>query len=135
MKNFESEVVKAISNTVLQGAPSVSENSEACLYRGPCGLKCVVGHMIPDDKYSKNMDKTSISGGLSSTAIGDNFLIKQALELSNEEVTILEVLQECHDRFTSQVSYVQQFTSNFKSSIKFNVEQGDLPKYCLEGLS
>lgn len=27
-----------------------------CLYRGPNGTKCAVGHLIPDDVYTEEMD-------------------------------------------------------------------------------
>lgn len=36
-----------------------SENEDhICLYRGPRGLKCAVGCLIPDDKYNSIMENT-----------------------------------------------------------------------------
>lgn len=49
------KVVRAI---VKQGRGSI--NSEGlCVYRGPDGLKCAVGHIIPDELYSPLIEKTS----------------------------------------------------------------------------
>ena len=45
-------VVAAI---VKQGRPSVGDN-DRCLYRGPDGLKCAAGHVIPDSVYSEDME-------------------------------------------------------------------------------
>lgn len=45
-------IVEAI---VKQGRPSVGDN-DRCLYRGPDGLKCAAGHVIPDSMYSENME-------------------------------------------------------------------------------
>jgi hypothetical protein len=49
-------IVEAI---VKQGRPSVGDN-DRCLYRGPEGLKCAAGHVIPDSMYSENMENNSI---------------------------------------------------------------------------
>ncbi len=31
-----------------------------CAYRNPAGLKCAIGHLIPDEKYSPKMDSSSM---------------------------------------------------------------------------
>ena len=33
-----------------------SKSSDSCLYRGPGGLKCAIGALIPDDVYKPEMD-------------------------------------------------------------------------------
>lgn len=50
------EVVTALRK---QGRPSVNE-AGGCLYRGPDGLKCAAGHLIPDDAYSPGMEGESV---------------------------------------------------------------------------
>ena len=35
---------------------SVSEDGKYCLYRGDDGLKCAAGVMIPDEKYTTDME-------------------------------------------------------------------------------
>jgi len=46
-------IVEAI---VKQGRPSVGDN-DRCLYRGPDGLKCAAGHVIPDSFYSEFIEE------------------------------------------------------------------------------
>jgi hypothetical protein len=36
---------------------SFNETIYRCQYRGPNGLKCAVGHLIPDDKYHESLEK------------------------------------------------------------------------------
>ncbi len=38
-----------------------------CLYRGPGGTKCAVGHLIPDTLYDPGMERISISRILEGT--------------------------------------------------------------------
>ena len=42
-----------------------SEDSSLCSYRGPNGLKCAVGHLIPDSLYKKEMDYNQEEDGSS----------------------------------------------------------------------
>lgn len=41
-----------------QGRPSVKKHSigTECRYRGPDGLRCAAGWLIPDEKYNTNME-------------------------------------------------------------------------------
>jgi hypothetical protein len=78
-------VVAAI---VKQGRPSVGDN-DRCLYRGPDGLKCAVGHVIPDGVYSPvEMENQDILG-LRSQQLLPKSLIPHA--------GLLCSLQVCHD--------------------------------------
>lgn len=43
-----------------QGQPSKEEGSSRCLYRGPDGLKCAVGALIPDNIYSRHFEGLDI---------------------------------------------------------------------------
>lgn len=45
---------KAVSGVIKQGSKSFT--SKGCKYRGPNGLKCAVGHLIPDYMYEKGME-------------------------------------------------------------------------------
>ena len=42
-----------------QKRPSRSDSS-GCLYRGPDGLKCAVGALIPDELYSERMENQNL---------------------------------------------------------------------------
>jgi len=48
---------KACEGLAAQGwQKSRALNGAACLYRGPYGLKCAVGHIIPDEIYDPKWD-------------------------------------------------------------------------------
>ena len=40
-----------------QGCKSQDEQHQTCLYRGPNGLKCAVGALIPDEEYREEWDE------------------------------------------------------------------------------
>ena len=40
---------------------SKSTNEASCLYRGPGGLKCAIGALIPDELYDERMEGKSIN--------------------------------------------------------------------------
>lgn len=42
-----------------QGGRSMLPDGRMCAYRGKDGLKCAVGHLIPDDAYRSNIEGTS----------------------------------------------------------------------------
>ena len=87
-------VVAAI---VKQGRPSVGDN-DRCLYRGPDGLKCAAGHVIPDSVYSPvEMENQDISG-LCSQRLLPKSLIRHAALLSS--------LQVCHDGPASSNDFI-----------------------------
>ena len=56
------EAFDAVAKHLLtQMKPSVAENdSQSCLYRGPDGLKCAIGALIPDDQYRKEFEYQGI---------------------------------------------------------------------------
>ena len=50
-----------VAALVKQGRKSLAENgdpsiSKDCRYRGDDGLKCAIGHLIPDDEYAEWME-------------------------------------------------------------------------------
>ena len=49
----------AVRGVILQGGPSVrnTESGRRCVYRGPNGRKCGVGHLISDEYYNPDSDK------------------------------------------------------------------------------
>lgn len=123
MENFKQEVISAIRKTRKQGRQSTDHSD--CAYRGMCGLKCVVGHMIPDELYDPEMDTDEHN-----TSIGGNTLIIEILSLSDSEVELLSYLQHCHDN----CSCYRDFTEQFVDNITGFVDNGNLPEWCLEGL-
>lgn len=82
---------KAALGVLNQGKRSV-DGSERCLYRGPNGLKCAVGHLVDNEAIAKEMDYYgSISSVLSSPYLGLPYWMR-----ANE--LLLAKLQRVHDR-------------------------------------
>jgi len=78
-----------IFNTVFLGLKGQgfvrSIRAGMCMYRGPNGLKCAVGHLIPDEKYEKDFE------------FGPLYNVANAIGLK-KFVLFLSDLQSVHDR-------------------------------------
>lgn len=48
-KDLEEMLNQVREGVIKQGEPSIL--GDTCRYRGPNGLKCAVGHIIPDEIY------------------------------------------------------------------------------------
>jgi len=77
---------------VVSSDPYESDIPPACLYRGPNGLRCAVGCVIPDEEYNR---------GLEGCGIADLLRLKRfSFELRHEfkrHLTLLNDLQNMHD--------------------------------------
>jgi hypothetical protein len=104
-------IVEAI---VKQGRPSVGDN-DRCLYRGPDGLKCAAGHVIPDSMYSELMENRSILD-LSGFGKAPKSLVHHAELISR--------LQDAHDAASSG-----KFLDAFLSTVSRVAEDHDLKPY------
>ena len=67
-----------------------SQQLESCLYRGPNGLKCAIGCLIPDEKYNLDME------GMTLRQLTKSY---QDLKILFEEIpeNLLVALQTVHD--------------------------------------
>lgn len=93
-----------------------------CLYRAPNGRKCVVGWLIPDDKYSSEFEGGDILN--SRNAKLRNILIELGYD-----VHILLNLQKIHDKtfgFTDEQA-VEHFKHN-KGQLLAGLSQGNTLK-------
>lgn len=70
-----------------QGVASLS--SGGCVLRGAHGNKCAIGHLIPDERYTPDLDK----GSIRSAAVWD--AIRPDLKQANK--SLLQALQRAHD--------------------------------------
>ena len=63
-------------------------NKPMCLYRGPNGTKCAIGHLIPDDKYTPDIE-------------GENIYNKQEVlpKGVGKHIDFLLELQDIHDEY------------------------------------
>ena len=62
---------------------------DKCAYRGDNGLKCAIGHCIPDDSYNESLEGSLASHQEIMEAVG--------LEQNLSNIQFLRDLQEVHD--------------------------------------
>lgn len=75
-----------------QGVPSVDPYGN-CLYRGPNGTKCAVGHLIPDELYDEEMNKLAVDDLPHSVL----YHIGVTPDYSYGVMNLLRTLQDVHD--------------------------------------
>lgn len=91
-----------VTAVVKQGKPSMikdDDNLPACQYRGPDGLKCAAGHLIPDGEYSFKMEGSSVSSTITANVLTKN----------GHNIEIVKELQRCHDDNAESVNFVSDF--------------------------
>jgi hypothetical protein len=76
-----------------QGKPSMGSDGE-CKYLNPEGLKCAVGHLIPPDLYSKDMEDNNVLG------LKDKF---PQLKNITPHYKLLRDLQYAHDGWSYNI--------------------------------
>lgn len=69
-----------------------SYGNDICLYRGPDGKKCALGHLIPDDQYRHDMEAKSVH---TINNLFPNALPEGLRDLDGRRA--LNALQRCHD--------------------------------------
>ncbi len=101
---------------IAQGKKSVDSEGD-CLYRAPDGCKCFIGHGIPDEIYSNDMENQSGSD------------IAYILGINPKFHEMLEKFQAAHDG-----AEYKNFISDFKSRCKlvakeFNVTLPEITEH------
>lgn len=123
VSTFEELIKYAITELIKQGEKGFWD--ETCKYRGGNGLKCAVGMCVADEHYNEDME------GLIASAEAVLLPLHRShpdIDFSSRHnVDILCSLQRCHDSCS-----VIGFVDEFKLAIKTSVDNGNLPKYCLE---
>jgi len=76
----------AATGLLQQNAKSIG--GIVCRYRGMTGRKCAVGMLIPDDRYSVNME-----GG----TVRENEFVRELMAELGHDFTLCLDLQEMHD--------------------------------------
>lgn len=79
---------KMVQHLRKQGCKSQDEAHQTCLYRGPNGLKCAVGALIPDEEYREWWDEE----GVMASRLG-------TVSLNGLNHKMLEDMQQTHDHF------------------------------------
>lgn len=68
-----------------------SDGEKGCLYRGPHGLKCAIGHLIPDRVYNEKMENRNPFN-----LCGGSPYLRRLFRDCN--LTFLDELQVIHDQ-------------------------------------
>lgn len=88
---------KVAMHLLRQGQRSVMQE-DGCAYRGPKGLKCAIGCLIPDEVYSPDIEGTGINSASSALM---RVLEAAGLIISDpEERNFLAALQSVHDAWS-----------------------------------
>lgn len=64
-----------------------------CKYRGPNGLKCAIGPLIPDEKYKTSFEGDTVTG---------NHRIVEAAGIPISAFQLASTLQRIHDGYTPE---------------------------------
>lgn len=123
VSTFEELIKYAITEVIKQGRKSFWDGT--CKYRRGDGLKCAVGMCVADEHYNEDMEWLIASA---EAVLSSLRLSHPAIDFDNSHnVNILCSLQHCHDSCS-----IIGFVDEFKLAIKTSVDNGNLPKYCLE---
>lgn len=90
----------AVRGVLGQGRASVDQEGYGCLYRGPNGLKCAAGWIVPDELYQPEFD-TSVNPMWDHIVRGRPDL--QALA----DVGLVLDLQKAHDKHAEDDRWLQ----------------------------
>lgn len=69
------------------------DHAANCMYRDPSGFKCAVGHLIPDEEYSSEMEGSTVWSLVEEM----NILSEGFQEELKEEMAFIGRLQTIHD--------------------------------------
>lgn len=105
--SVKSLVNESIKLVLEQNERSVNVQGN-CMYRGPNGLKCAIGHLIPDELYSPEME------GMSARMVIEGVL---EIPLTKEQGNLFNALQRSHD-FAKNADFNESFNCNLR---KYNV--------------
>lgn len=86
---------RSVKGLINQKFVRSADGSGHCMYRGPNGTKCAIGHLIEDSEYVKEMEGKSFYALI--IRYGDS--IKAMENLSDNEKYLLYDLQTVHDCF------------------------------------
>jgi hypothetical protein len=93
---------KAVTGVLGQGEPSITDDeSSACVYRGPRGLKCAVGFLIKDREYCSQMEEVPVMD-----VIGMVPSLKKRLR---DHVSLLDSIQRAHDAASVNYDFLTHF--------------------------
>ena len=78
---------------------SISLNGKSCLYRGPNGLKCAAGLLIPDEDFDLSWEGQSVS-----SVCGNEVSKYFATRYSKDDMTFIKRVQMTHDGWAEKLN-------------------------------
>lgn len=90
------EVFNKVAEHLLTQAQRSISLDKFCLYRGPNGLMCAVGCLIPDEVYTADIEGEGVEGMLRILSPHAELLAKHGL--TEDNVDLLANLQRLHDK-------------------------------------
>lgn len=115
---------KACQSVIKQGCKSSESpiDGSICLYRGPNGLKCAIGHLINDEQ----MVKFNVDDGCTVRELDTDLIIQIIPEYKKEYLHVslfLDCLQIAHD-ISDNNDFVNSFKENANIVAKrFNLKE------------
>ncbi len=121
-----------IFDTVLQkireqGKPSIY--CGGCAYRGPDGLKCAAGHLIPDEDYTKEFEEGTVGKCFLEETAGneESFLVTNYFNDKGYDLNFISELQQAHDLNYKAESFVEHFNASMrKVANKYKLEYSEV---------
>lgn len=86
---------KVAAHLLKQNRKAISADGRSCMYRAPNGDQCAAGCLIPDDKYSPEMEGKTVFSDRVRNAIGE-------IALNSSGFHLLTDLQGIHDHCDPQ---------------------------------
>ena len=83
-----------------------------CFYRGDGGRKCAIGHLIPDEKYTPEMEYNGI---------GDIIRLRGLCNIDETRLTLLRLLRDLHDE-----NLPEEWPECFDNLERLGVRDGEL---------
>jgi len=110
MKTLQQIFDQAYNGILAQGGQS-SDTVGRCMYRGPGGRKCAVGHLLPDALYHRSMEGQAVDY---STRVLGSALLQAGIDMEDRPTKNLVIrMQAIHDDI-----YGGNFLEEFKSSMR-----------------
>lgn len=90
---------------------SYEESISTCLYRGPNGLKCAIGALIPDELYREEMEGMAVT----------RLLINE----QNKYPKLYELFEQVDSQFLSEMQDIHDFNPIEQWERRFELCAGD----------
>lgn len=127
MNNNKEIYELVMSKMCEQNAQSVND-SGTCMYRGPNGLKCAVGHLIDDEAYSEKLECKTIDSIYVQEAVTQS-CSRLGFVVDYSTFKLLSHMQQVHDGYSKHNH--KQFDIYFKEQVplKLNLNYVEVPTY------